>query len=98
MGVLLGVGSGASKFARAVALCQRAVERGVRIHLYLLDDAVREVESEALQSLKERGATLHACAYAAQKRGIPLTEGAVFSGLTVVGDLVNRTDRFISFV
>jgi intracellular sulfur oxidation DsrE/DsrF family protein len=50
-----------------------------------------------LQSLKARGLNLYACAYAARRRNIPVSDLAAFAGLSVVADLVAATDRFLSF-
>jgi hypothetical protein len=58
---------------------------------------VRAVGHPALVKLKKRGLKLFACAYGARRRGITLDGDATFSGLTIVGDLIAGTDRFVSF-
>ena len=50
-----------------------------------------------LQALAARGLKLYACAYAAQRRRLPVNDKAIFAGLGIVSDLMAATDRFVSF-
>lgn len=84
-------------FAHATGLAQAAIAAGVRVYLYCIDDAVRGVDHPRMQDLKARGLHLFGCAYAADRRQIVLTDGAVFSGLGTVSDLMAGTDRFLVF-
>ena len=97
LGILVSVAVGHPNFQRATQLAGAALERGVDVYLYCIDDAVTGVADAGLQSLKDRGLKLFACAYGAHRRQIPLSDQAVFAGLTVVNDLVAGTDRFLSF-
>ena len=67
------------------------------MYLYCIDEAVKGVADPFLQSLKNNGLNLYACAYGAHKRNVALTEHATFAGLTVVNDLMVSTDRFVCF-
>jgi hypothetical protein len=69
----------------------------VDVYLYCIDEAVAGVDDRALQALQADGLKLYACAYGAHRRQVPLSDRAVFAGLTVVSDLVAATDRFLSF-
>lgn len=97
LGILVSVAVDHPNFQRATQLADAALERGVDVYLYCIDDAVTGVSDAGLQSLKDRGLKLFACAYGAHRRQIPLSNQAVFAGLTVVNDLMAGTDRFLSF-
>ena len=97
LGVLLTVTPEHPNFRPAVALMTAAVDAGVRLYLYCIDEGVRAVATPELQALKERGASLFGCAYGAGHRNIPLDDSAAWSGLTVLADVVGSTDKFVSF-
>ncbi|MSU64241.1 MAG: hypothetical protein EXS31_17930 [Pedosphaera sp.] len=97
LGLLISTRPDHPNFHRGLKLAETALDEGVDVYLYCIDDAVPGVESTQLQLLKERGLKLYACAYGAHKRNFPLSDKAVFAGLTVVNDLVASTDRFVSF-
>lgn len=97
LGLLISAKPDQPGFRHGVSLAAAALEAGVRVYLYCIDEAVRGVGDEALQALRARGLHLYACAYGAQRRNLPLDDRATFAGLTVVSDLVAGTDRFVSF-
>ena len=97
LGVLLTTDLKHPNFRPAVALMNVAIDGGVRVYLYCVDEGVRSVATPELQALKDRGASLFGCAYGAGRRNIPLDESAAWSGLTVLADVVGSTDRFVSF-
>ncbi len=97
LGLLLSIGPDHANFERASRLAQTALDRGIDVYLYCIDEAVRGVNDARLQSLRHRGLKLYACAYAAQRRGLPVDDTALFAGLGVVSDLITATDRFLSF-
>ena len=80
----------------ALGLSRAALDRGANVYLYLIDDAVAAVEDPRLQALAGRGLKLFVCAYGCQKRGQPLSDKATNSGLVVLTDLINGTDRFLA--
>ncbi len=80
----------------ALGLSRAALDRGADVYLYLIDDAVAAVEDPRLQALADRGLKLFVCAYGCQKRGQPLSDKATNSGLVVLTDLINGTDRFLA--
>jgi len=97
LGLLISVAPDHPNFGHGLGLAAAALAAGVDVYLYCLDEAVRGVSDPRLRALKERGLKLHACAYGAHRRQIPLSDDAVFAGLTVVSDLVAGTDRFCAF-
>ncbi|PTY04168.1 hypothetical protein DB346_05115 [Verrucomicrobia bacterium LW23] len=97
LGVLLATAPASSNFAPVVALLSTALEEGLSVYLYCIDDGVRCAGTAELQALKARGLNLFACAYGAHRRHIAVDETAAFSGLTVVSDLIAGTDTFIAF-
>lgn len=97
LGVLLTTPPSHPNFPSAVALMQTALDAGVRVYLYCIDEGVKSVAAPEIQALKERGASLFGCAYGAGHRRIALDEMAAWSGLTVLADVVGSTDKFVSF-
>jgi hypothetical protein len=97
LGLLLSTGPDTRNFRHGVNLASAALNAGVRVYLYCIDDAVLGLADAQLQSLRVRGLNLYACAYGAQRRNIPVSDLAVFSGLAIVSDLIAGTDRFLSF-
>ena len=97
LGVLLTTPPEHPNFRPALALMRAAMEAGVRVYIYCVDEGVRAVAAPELQALKERGASLFGCAYGAGRRNIQLDDSAAWSGLTVLADVVGSTDRFVSF-
>jgi len=97
LGVLLTTAPTHPNFRPALALMTAALEAGVRVYLYCIDEGVRAVATPEVQALKTRGASLFGCAYGAGHRNIALDDAAAWSGLTVLADVVGSTDRFVSF-
>ena len=97
LGLLLSTRPEEAGFQHGLRLAEAALRKGVDVYLYCIDEAVRGVDHPQLQDLKARGLKLYACAYGARRRNLPLSDKAVFAGLTVVSDLVAGTDRFLSF-
>jgi hypothetical protein len=97
LGILISAGPDHPNFTHGLKLAESAMARGVAVYCYCIDEAVLGVSDGRLQHLKGQGMRLFACAYAAQRRHIPLSDDAVFAGLTIVNDLIEGTDRFVSF-
>src|SRR5260370_25610230 len=97
LGVLLTTAPTHPNFRPALALMNAAIEGGLRLYLYCVDEGVRSVAAPEVQALKNRGASLFGCAYGAGRRKIPVDDSAAWSGLTVLADVVGSTDRFGSF-
>src|SRR6187551_1147716 len=92
LGLLLSTRPEHRNFRHGVNLASTALDAGVNVYLYCIDDAVHGLGDAQLQSLKARGLNLFACAYGAQRRGIPTNDLAVFAGLSIVNDLIAGTD------
>jgi DsrE/DsrF-like family len=97
LGLLISVGPEDANFRHGLHLAECALNRGNSVYLYCIDEAVRGLADSQLQTLKARGLNLFACAYGAQRRHIPPTDLATFSGLAMLSDLMAATDRFVSF-
>ena len=97
LGLLLSGRPETAGFQHGIKLAEAALNKGVDVYLYCIDEAVLGVAHPLLQTLRGRGLKLYACAYGAQRRAVPISDLAVFAGLTVVSDLVAGTDRFLSF-
>ena len=97
LGLLLSTRPGHPPFRHGVSLAKAALDAGLKVYLYCIDEAVLALEDAELQSLRSRGLNVYACAEAAQRRNIPLSDLAAFAGLSIVSDLMAGTDRFLSF-
>jgi hypothetical protein len=97
LGILIGCRPDQPSFGHALHIANAALNRSVSVYIYCIDEGVLGVGSIQLQALKERGASVYACAYGAHRHNIPLSDAATFAGLTVVNDIISGTDRFISF-
>jgi sulfur relay (sulfurtransferase) complex TusBCD TusD component (DsrE family) len=97
LGVLLSTRPDQPGFKHGLCLAEAAMNQGVDVYLYCIDDAVHGIDQPQLQSLAARGLKLYACAHGAQRRGLPVNDKAAFAGLAVVSDLIAATDRFVSF-
>jgi hypothetical protein len=98
LGVLLSTGLEHPNLETAVGISTAALDRGVELYLYLIDDGVRALDDPRVRSLPSRGAKLFVCAYGCQKRRLPLRDAdtVTYCGLVVLTDLINGTDRFIA--
>ena len=97
LGILISVAPTHPNFHHGLQLATAALEVQDEVYLYCLDEAVRGVEDERLQTLKAHGLLLFACAFAAQRRKLPQNENALYGGLTMLNDVMAATDRFVSF-
>ena len=97
LGLLISVPPEHPGFNHGVRLAETALERGVLVYLYCIDEAVKGLDDPRLQRLKQGGLKLFACAYGAQRLRIPTGDQATFGGLTIVNDLIAATNRFVSF-
>jgi hypothetical protein len=96
LGLLLSTAPGQPGFEHGLALARTALDRGLRVYVYCLDEAVHGLNDARLHSLQQQGLILYACAYGARKRQIAPSPVAVFAGLGVLTDLMAATDRFVS--
>lgn len=98
LGLLLSTPPEHPNLTTALGLAGAALDRGVEVYLYLIDEGVRALGHPGLRGLPDRGARLFVCAYGCQKRRIPLEDdpGLTYCGLVVLTDLLNGTDRFVA--
>src|SRR5277367_125892 len=97
LGLLLSTSPGQPGFQHGLGLAESALEEGVEVYLYCVDEAVRGAGEPRLQSLAARGLKLYVCAYGAQLRALQRNPHAIYAGLALLSDLMAATDRFVSF-
>jgi sulfur relay (sulfurtransferase) complex TusBCD TusD component (DsrE family) len=97
LGLLLSTSPGQPGFQHGLSLAEAALEEGVEVYLYCIDEAVLGVKEPRLQSLAARGLKLYACAYGSQRRGLERNANATYAGLALLSDVMAATDRFVSF-
>ncbi len=96
LGILLSTPPDHANLQTAIGLSEAALADQMDVYLYLIDEGVHSLDSDRLLQLSKDGVKLFACAYAAQRRGIPLSDKATFCGLVVFSDLVKGCDRFVA--
>jgi sulfur relay (sulfurtransferase) complex TusBCD TusD component (DsrE family) len=97
LGLLLSTSPGQPGFLHGLRLAEAALEEGVEVYLYCVDEAVRGLDEPRLHTLATRGLKLYVCAYGAQRRGLRRHTDATYAGLAMLSDLISATDRFVSF-
>ena len=96
LGLLLSTSPDHPNLGTCLGLGGAALDDGVDVYLYLVDDGVRNIDDERILDLGRRGAKLFVCAYGCQRRRLPITDKATYCGLVVLTDLLNGTDRFVA--
>lgn len=94
LGMLLTTAPGSVEFRIGMALAEESQREGVRVFLYLLDDAVEGAKE--MRGLAEQGVRISACAYAAQRRSLPFCEHVVYGGFSMLNNIIAHSDRFVS--
>jgi hypothetical protein len=97
LGLMVSVAPDAPGFDQALKLATKALGDGENVYLYCIDDAVPGIGDPRLAKLQEDGLNLFGCAYSMRQRKLPLDDSAVYSGLSVLSDIMADTDRFESF-
>lgn len=97
LGILLSIGADHPNFNHGLQLAAAALNAQNEVYLYCLDESVRAVTDERLQTLKSHGLRLFACSFASKQRGLPETESAIYGGLTMLSDVMASADRLVSF-
>ena len=97
LAVLLSASPDRLAFQHGLGLAEAALAQGVEVYLYCVDEAVRGLNEPALQSLAARGLKLYGCAYAAQRRRLPMDDKTNWAGLGLLSDLMAATDRMVTF-
>ncbi|MGB1788143.1 MAG: hypothetical protein ACPHP2_02155 [Limisphaerales bacterium] len=97
LGLMVSVAPDAPGFGQALGQAKAALARGDKVYLYCIDDAVPGLSDPRLAKLKGDGLNLFGCAYSMRQRKLPLDDSAVFTGLSVLSDIMADTDQFESF-
>lgn len=97
IGILLSTAPCTAAFREGLQFASRVTHAGNRVFVYCIHDAVTGVSDPVLQGLRNRGLVLHACAFAAKRRGQPVNDLACYGGLGTLGDLIAATHEFRHF-
>ena len=97
LGLMVSVAPDQPGFGQALDLAAKGLAKGEKVFLYCIDDAVPGIGDPRLAKLRKDGLNLFGCAYSMRQRKLPLDDSAVFSGLSVLSDIMADTDRFESF-
>jgi predicted peroxiredoxin len=97
LGLLLSTSPNEPGFQHGLHLAATAMEEGMEVYLYCVDEAVRGLDEARLQSLAARGLKLYACAFGSQRRDLARNPNVLYAGLAMLSDLMAGTDTFVSF-
>jgi|TARA_B100001013_G_scaffold267056_1_gene168785 hypothetical protein len=97
LGLMVSVAPDEPGFDQALGQAEEGLAKGEKVYLYCIDDAVPGLSDPRLAKLRADGLNLFGCAYSMRQRKLPLDDSAVFSGLSVLSDIMADTDRFESF-
>lgn len=97
LGVLISAPPDHPNFLHGLNLASAALKNEVTVYLYLIDAAVPGIDENRLQSLREDGLKLFACAFGARKCDLETDDRATWVGLATASELISATDRFVSF-
>ena len=97
LGLMVAGAPDAPGFGQALGQAEAALARGDKVYLYCIDAAVPGLSDPRLAKLKGYGLILFGCAYSMRQRKLPLDDSAVFTGLSVLSDIMADTDQFESF-
>src|SRR5579863_9899964 len=93
--VLLSAPPDCAGFQHGLGVAEAAVDAGVEVYLYCIDDGVRGLLEPRLRSLVSRGLKLYGCAYSARQRRLPIDDKSNWAGLALLSDLISATDRTV---
>jgi len=100
LGLLLSTPPSHPSVETVVQLAQAALQRGVEVYLYLIDEGVKTAVDRRSISLIDAGVKMSVCAYGCQQHGVPTTtvdSRISLSGLVVLSGIIDRCDRFLAF-
>lgn len=97
MGLLISCPPQHPNFKHALLLAKSALQLGLQVYVYIIDDAVTGISHPDLLSLQSDNLKLFACAFTARQRNVPIDDAATFGGLGALSDIITATDRFLSF-
>jgi sulfur relay (sulfurtransferase) complex TusBCD TusD component (DsrE family) len=97
LSILIAAGPQTEAFDHGVKLARAALKQGVQVYLYCIDDAIAGLASEPMEDLRLGGTRVYGCAYAAERRDLPLDANMIYGGLALLSDLMAGGDRFVAF-
>ena len=81
----------------ATRIAGEALAQGADVYIYLIDEGVKLFADSAIQDLKKKGVKLFACGYGAQQHHVKMGKEATWGGLVLLSNIIDGTDRFLSF-
>lgn len=81
-------------------LAEAAIQQGVDVYLYLIDEGVKNTQDARYMRLLDAGIKMSVCAYGCQQHGVStqvVDSRASLSGLVVLSGIIDKCDRFLAF-
>ena len=99
-GILLSTAPSHPSVETVVQLTRAALNRGVDVYLYLIDEGVKSLNDSRFSGLVDGGVKMSVCAYGCQQHGVPtgdVDSRISLSGLVVLSGIIDGCDRFLAF-
>lgn len=100
LGLLLSTAPSHSSVDTVVRLAEAAIQQGVEVYLYLIDEGVKSVQDVRFASLLDGGVRMSVCAYGCQQHRVStvnVDSRISLSGLVVLSGIIDGCDRFLAF-
>jgi sulfur relay (sulfurtransferase) complex TusBCD TusD component (DsrE family) len=100
LGLLLSTPPSHPSVETVLQLAQAALQKGIDVYLYLIDEGVKTVMDQRYLGLVNAGAKMSVCAYGCQQHGVPtvtVDSRISLSGLVVLSGIIDGCDRFLAF-
>jgi len=100
IGFLLALPPSHQSTETVTGLAQAALNAGHEVYLYLIDEGVKNMNSQPYQDLARAGVRMFVCAYGCQQHHVSTEDvGKEFTlcGLVVLSGLIDACKPFISF-
>lgn len=97
LGILLTTSSENEDRYTVIKLAESALNRGIKVDIFLMCDGVYNINNKSFLSLLDKGANIIVCAQNAHEKGVPKKEGILFGSQYDLAIMVNESERFLSF-
>ncbi|MGQ0810155.1 MAG: DsrE family protein [Nitrospiraceae bacterium] len=100
LGILLSTPPSHLSVRTVHSLCEEALNEGIDVYLYLIDEGVMSLRDSGFTELSRNGMKLFVCAYGCQQHRVStegLDPGITLCGLVVLDQIINGCDRFLAF-
>ena len=97
LGILVSCVPTSASWKHVEGLTLAGLERKVTVFLYFVGPATEHLENPLWADLSAKGVRVYAFGRSVRERRLDVADWVVLSGLSMLSDIVTKTDRFLSF-